>query len=64
MCILNGDTLFDIDFNQLTTIHQDSQAAITLALKSMNDASRYGTVTLSSEGRILSLMRSKWVLRV
>ena len=42
--ILNGDTFFDVDLNQLMLQHRDSKAEVTLALKPMKDFDRYGQV--------------------
>lgn len=44
--ILNGDTFFDVDLEQLFVNHLKNQSDLTLALKPMKDFDRYGTVTL------------------
>lgn len=46
--VLNGDTFFDVDLNQLIAIPSD----ITIALKTMQNIDRYGTVELDENGRI------------
>lgn len=52
--ILNGDTYFDVDFNELVTTHRaQKDAKITIALKSMKNFNRYGTVITDEIGRIL-----------
>ncbi len=42
--VLNGDTLFDIDFEALSNHHLSHSASITIALREVDDTSRYGAV--------------------
>ena len=42
--VLNGDTLFDIDFQQLYDFHITHQAHLTVALRHVEDTGRYGAV--------------------
>jgi D-glycero-alpha-D-manno-heptose 1-phosphate guanylyltransferase len=51
--VLNGDTFFDVDTSQLLDFHNKNNAVISLALKSMTDFDRYGSVDLSEDGRII-----------
>jgi len=44
--ILNGDTFFDVNYEDFWQIHKDSNAPITLALKQMQSPDRYGTVLM------------------
>jgi len=48
--ILNGDTLFRIDVQELTDIHTKQKAACTLALKPMKKFDRYGIVQTAVNG--------------
>ena len=41
---MNGDILCDFDCEQLLTVHQRNQAAATIALTEVADASRFGVV--------------------
>ncbi|HTX89121.1 MAG TPA: nucleotidyltransferase family protein [Bacteroidales bacterium] len=50
--VLNGDSMFRIDLHSLTNIHQFNHADVTLALKYMEDCSRYGSVLLDGQHRI------------
>ncbi|NNJ55355.1 MAG: NTP transferase domain-containing protein [Bacteroidia bacterium] len=50
--IVNGDTLFDVDFEQFWQVHNQKQNDITLALKQIESPDRYGTVVLEKD-RIL-----------
>ncbi|MDG1046133.1 MAG: nucleotidyltransferase family protein [Bacteroidia bacterium] len=44
--ILNGDTFFDVNFEEFWRTHQDFMTPITLALKQMKFPDRYGTVLI------------------
>ncbi len=44
--LLNGDTFFKVDLQQLFHHHQKSKAQLTLALKPMHQFDRYGTVEI------------------
>lgn len=50
--VLNGDTMFDIDLNAMEDHHRKEQADISLALKEMDDISRYGAVYMNKQNRI------------
>ena len=52
--ILNGDTFFDVDTDEMARVHRASGAAATIALKPMTDFSRYGVVETASQGRIVA----------
>lgn len=51
--VMNGDSFLRIDFRQLIEAHLRHGGFATLAVVSVNNASRYGTVRLNSEDRIL-----------
>lgn len=52
--ILNGDTYFAVNLNELAAAHkQQPEAKLTIALKPMKDFDRYGTVTTDADGRVL-----------
>jgi D-glycero-D-manno-heptose 1,7-bisphosphate phosphatase len=45
--VLNGDTIFDIDCQELSRALEDEPSALAaLALREVNDASRYGSVAI------------------
>ncbi|WP_372933342.1 nucleotidyltransferase family protein [Mariniphaga sediminis] len=50
--IVNGDTLFNIDLKRLADFHRQKGASLTIALKRMEDASRYGSIEVNETGRI------------
>ncbi|MGC3977166.1 MAG: nucleotidyltransferase family protein [Paludibacteraceae bacterium] len=50
--VLNGDTLFDIDFSILQAFHSEKKTVISVALREIEDVSRYGAVNIDDENRI------------
>ncbi len=44
--VLNGDTYFDVDYSALIDFHKGKKALLTMALKYMDDLSRYGSVEI------------------
>lgn len=42
--VLNGDTLFDIDFDAFYTFHQTHKAHLSVALRHVENTDRYGSV--------------------
>ena len=50
--ILNGDTLFRVDLGALLETHRRERAPVTMALRKLDDTSRYGFVTCDSTGRV------------
>jgi len=51
--IINGDTFFNISTNDLLEFHKSKQADISIALKSMVNFDRYGSVSLDENQRII-----------
>lgn len=52
--ILNGDTYFAVDLNEILAKHKTNKASLlTIALKPMKVFDRYGTVTTNENGRVL-----------
>lgn len=52
--ILNGDTFFDVDLQQLMNFHKNqADSKLTIALKPMKSFDRYGTVTISDMGKVI-----------
>jgi len=48
LLVLNGDTLFDIDYNQMLFKHKINDADITIASKIMEKPYRYGTLEIGN----------------
>lgn len=56
--VLNGDTLFDIDFEALCAFHTRCGAAVSLALREVDDTARYGAVQTDG-GHVVKAFREK-----
>lgn len=44
--IINGDTYFDVDLKQMKKFHENENSKLTLAIKSMKNFDRYGSVNI------------------
>jgi D-glycero-alpha-D-manno-heptose 1-phosphate guanylyltransferase len=53
--LLNGDTFFEVDLNNLIAFHKKQQSELTLSLFKSNQLGRYMGVDLEDNGEILSL---------
>ena len=51
--VVNGDTYFKPDLAALSNLHKKTEADITVAVKQMDDISRYGLVVADKDGRII-----------
>ena len=58
--IVNGDTLFKIDVDDLLDRHIEVQADCTLALKPMHHFDRYGSVIADEDGNIVKFREKKF----
>lgn len=52
--VLNGDSYVDLDWEDFLAIHHQRRALLTLALVTMKDTHRYGTVQLDEDRRIVA----------
>jgi D-glycero-alpha-D-manno-heptose 1-phosphate guanylyltransferase len=52
--VVNGDTLFDINIQQFLQFAIANHSMASIALRKVEDCSRYGRVTVNSQGRITS----------
>ncbi len=50
--ILNGDTLFLINLDELLQLHKSKGSVLTMALREVEDVSRYGSVEVDEDLRI------------
>jgi D-glycero-alpha-D-manno-heptose 1-phosphate guanylyltransferase len=50
--VLNGDTFFNVKLDLFYRLHRSKGAQVSLALKPMENPSRYGTVEISKDNRI------------
>lgn len=57
--VLNGDTFFNIELDDLWIFHQLHKADFTMALREVENASRYGTVQLNDLGKISAFVEKQ-----
>jgi len=50
--VMNGDSYFDIEFNQLISFHEGKQAVTTIGLAYVETIERYGQVEIGNDGEI------------
>ena len=50
--VISGDALCDIDLTSLLAFHRERKAAVTIALKSVENPLEFGIVVTDSDGRI------------
>ena len=60
VCVLNGDTYFEIDYQKLHEALFKSDADGVIALKEVKESSRYGTVEITKEGKIVSFCEKQY----
>jgi D-glycero-alpha-D-manno-heptose 1-phosphate guanylyltransferase len=58
--ILNGDTIFTIQLDQLATFHTSHKADCTLSLKPLQHFDRYGVVELAADQSINSFLEKQY----
>lgn len=49
ICIVNGDTFFDVDMTEMMKIHLENHSDLTIAVKDMRNFDRYGTVKIDKD---------------
>jgi D-glycero-alpha-D-manno-heptose 1-phosphate guanylyltransferase len=54
--LVNGDTFFDVDLDELHRFHVAKRALVTLSLLRVDDVGRYGAVKVDEQGRILGFV--------
>jgi NDP-sugar pyrophosphorylase family protein len=57
--VLNGDTLVAVDIKRLASLHTSLQPTATMAVIPLDDASRYGSVTISPTGIVTAFAEKK-----
>jgi D-glycero-alpha-D-manno-heptose 1-phosphate guanylyltransferase len=59
--VLNGDTFFKVDMQQMAQFHIERKASLTVALKPMINFDRYGTVEFDETGKVTAFREKKHV---
>jgi D-glycero-alpha-D-manno-heptose 1-phosphate guanylyltransferase len=52
--VINGDTLFNVNLIDFAKKHDKAQAELSIALRNVDDVSRYGTVEIDSQFQIIT----------
>jgi len=60
VCIMNGDTFFDVDLVQLKEAHKLSGKLLTMAVKHLKDFDRYGTVSFDKNGVVTGFNEKRY----
>lgn len=59
--LMNGDTLFDIDIQKMYDFHNSVSADLSIALKQIENQSRYGIVKLNSDSSVSSFEEKQFI---
>src|SRR5713101_4207779 len=51
--VLNGDSFLELDFRELIRFHREHDGLISMAVRRVPDATRYGTVQLDTHNRVV-----------
>lgn len=54
--VLNGDSFMEVDMDRLLQFHREHHAVVSMAARKVENAGRYGTLRLESEGRVTGFM--------
>lgn len=54
--ILNGDSFFDVNINELKKFHKKTKATVSLAIRKVDNVGRYGEVILNKETEIINFL--------
>ncbi len=57
--VLNGDTLFRIDLQAMLKQHRESKALLTLAVKKVDDAARFGRLLVDDNGSVKAFLEKR-----
>lgn len=52
VCVMNGDTFFNVGLERLFEAHRQGGKPVTMGLKPMTDFERYGTVAIDNRGLV------------
>jgi D-glycero-alpha-D-manno-heptose 1-phosphate guanylyltransferase len=51
--VMNGDSFLELDFRELIRFHREHDGLISMAVRRVPDAARYGTVQLDTHNRVV-----------
>ncbi|MGC2703136.1 MAG: nucleotidyltransferase family protein, partial [Candidatus Acidiferrales bacterium] len=52
--VMNGDSFLEVDLRQLISFHRKHGGLMTMAVRRIAEAARYGTVEVNKDGRVIS----------
>lgn len=58
--VLNGDTFFNINLNKLLKFKQEKNASLVIACRNTDETSRYGTLSIDKNYRVLDFYEKKY----
>jgi D-glycero-alpha-D-manno-heptose 1-phosphate guanylyltransferase len=50
--VMNGDSFMEVNFRELIDYHREHESYVTMAIRRVQNANRYGTVHIDSSGRV------------
>jgi D-glycero-alpha-D-manno-heptose 1-phosphate guanylyltransferase len=50
--VVNGDTIFEVDIKEFYALHNSKNSLFSLALRKLDDVTRYGSVLINDENQI------------
>lgn len=59
--LVNGDTLFDVDIKDFYSFHKSVKSKLSIALKPIQQSSRYGIVKIDEENRVTSFEEKQFI---
>jgi D-glycero-alpha-D-manno-heptose 1-phosphate guanylyltransferase len=54
--VMNGDSFLEVDLAQLVRFHREHGGLVSIAVTNVRNASRYGTVQVASDNRVIGFM--------
>jgi D-glycero-alpha-D-manno-heptose 1-phosphate guanylyltransferase len=54
--VLNGDSFFDVNLNYFFQKHKENSSQVSIALRMVSNASRYGRIEIDQQNRIVSFL--------
>ncbi len=57
--VLNGDTLFRVDFHVLEKLFTQKETLLSIVLRTVDDTSRYGRVSITEDGQIIGFVEKQ-----
>lgn len=54
--ILNGDTYFPVPFDKMEKLAVEKESDLIIALRKLNDVSRFGTISIDSKNRVVNFI--------